>query len=86
MTLFHRESVPTDRVSERKPLRGLFPGITLIAWTGWGQEEGGRRAKAAGFDRHLTRPVRARVLEDLPAAADRPATAGAGQVARGAQD
>ena len=29
----------------------------LIALTGWGQEEDKRRAMAAGFDRHLTKPV-----------------------------
>jgi two-component system, chemotaxis family, CheB/CheR fusion protein len=30
---------------------------TLIALTGWGQEEDKRRALAAGFDHHLTKPV-----------------------------
>ena len=32
-------------------------GITLIALTGWGQEDDRQRAIAAGFDRHLTKPV-----------------------------
>jgi len=32
-------------------------GVLLIAVTGWGQEEDRRRAKAAGFDHHLTKPV-----------------------------
>jgi two-component system CheB/CheR fusion protein len=32
-------------------------GIMLIALTGWGQEEDRRRALAAGFDHHLTKPV-----------------------------
>jgi PAS domain S-box-containing protein len=31
--------------------------ITLIAATGWGQESDRRRAAAAGFDHHLTKPV-----------------------------
>jgi PAS domain S-box-containing protein len=31
--------------------------ITLIALTGWGQEDDRQRAIAAGFDRHLTKPV-----------------------------
>lgn len=31
--------------------------IRLIALTGWGQEEDKRRAYAAGFDAHLTKPV-----------------------------
>ncbi|HEY5102012.1 MAG TPA: hypothetical protein VII70_04450 [Steroidobacteraceae bacterium] len=29
----------------------------LIAAPGWGQAEDERRAKAAGFDRHLTKPI-----------------------------
>lgn len=32
-------------------------GMLLIASTGWGQEEDRRRALAAGFDRHLTKPM-----------------------------
>ena len=31
--------------------------ITLIALTGWGQENDRRRAQAAGFDHHCTKPV-----------------------------
>jgi DNA-binding response OmpR family regulator len=31
--------------------------LTLIAVTGWGQESDKRRALAAGFDQHLTKPV-----------------------------
>jgi CheY-like chemotaxis protein len=32
-------------------------GIHLIAISGYGQDEDQRRARAAGFDRHLTKPV-----------------------------
>jgi PAS domain S-box-containing protein len=32
-------------------------GITLIATTGWGQQKDRERAFAAGFDRHLTKPI-----------------------------
>jgi CheY-like chemotaxis protein len=32
-------------------------GLTLVALTGWGQEEDRRRSRAAGFDQHLTKPV-----------------------------
>lgn len=32
-------------------------GITLIALTGWGQEEDRRRSSDAGFDYHLVKPV-----------------------------
>jgi CheY-like chemotaxis protein len=31
--------------------------ITLIALTGWGQDEDKCRAQAAGFDHHCTKPV-----------------------------
>jgi CheY-like chemotaxis protein len=31
--------------------------VTLIAITGWGQEEDRRRSQQAGFDYHLTKPV-----------------------------
>jgi CheY-like chemotaxis protein len=31
--------------------------VVLIALTGWGQEEDRRRTLAAGFDRHLTKPI-----------------------------
>jgi CheY-like chemotaxis protein len=31
--------------------------VLIIAVTGWGQEEDRRRAKEAGFDHHLTKPV-----------------------------
>jgi PAS domain S-box-containing protein len=32
-------------------------GLTLIAVTGWGQEEDRRRTRDAGFDHHLVKPV-----------------------------
>jgi CheY-like chemotaxis protein len=31
--------------------------LLLIATTGWGQDEDRRRTAAAGFDRHLVKPV-----------------------------
>jgi CheY-like chemotaxis protein len=31
--------------------------VLLVAITGWGQEEDRRRAREAGFDFHLTKPV-----------------------------
>lgn len=39
--------------------------MTLIALTGWGQEEDKRRAKEAGFDHHLIKPVEISSLEAL---------------------
>jgi len=39
--------------------------VFLVAVTGWGQEEDQRRAYAAGFDRHVTKPAEPAVLESL---------------------
>jgi CheY-like chemotaxis protein len=39
--------------------------VLLIAVTGWGQEEDRLRSKEAGFDHHLTKPIRADVLQEL---------------------
>ena len=39
--------------------------LTLIALTGWGQEDDKRRAQQAGFDHHLTKPVDPGALEEL---------------------
>ena len=39
--------------------------MTLIALTGWGQEDDKRRALRAGFDHHLTKPVDPAVLDAL---------------------
>jgi CheY-like chemotaxis protein len=41
---------------------------TLIALSGYGQEEDQRQARQAGFDRHLTKPVDPQVLAGLLAA------------------
>src|SRR5690606_6397238 len=50
-------------------LRAL-PGepLRLIALTGWGQEEDKRRARGAGFDEHLTKPVDPLLLRRVIAA------------------
>jgi PAS domain S-box-containing protein len=40
-------------------------GITLIALTGWGQEEDRRRTMAAGFDFHLIKPADVNALRAL---------------------
>jgi CheY-like chemotaxis protein len=39
--------------------------VFLVALTGWGQEEDQRRSRAAGFDRHVTKPAEPAVLESL---------------------
>ena len=38
---------------------------TLVAVTGWGQEEDRQHALAAGFDHHLTKPMDPRMLQPL---------------------
>ena len=43
--------------------------MTLVALTGYGQEADKQRAFAAGFDEHLTKPVK---IERLQAVLDRP--------------
>lgn len=40
-------------------------GMTLVALTGWGQEQDRQRSAAAGFDRHCVKPVDVGVLRDL---------------------
>jgi CheY-like chemotaxis protein len=40
-------------------------GLRLIALTGRGQEEDKLRARAAGFDHHLTKPVSPEALQEL---------------------
>ena len=39
--------------------------MTLIAVTGWGQEEDRRKSTAAGFDGHLVKPVNPDALEEV---------------------
>ena len=39
--------------------------ITLIALTGWGNDDDRRRSREAGIDHHLVKPVDLNVLEDL---------------------
>lgn len=57
-------------VAERIRQEGWGRGMLLIAITGWGQADDKRRALAAGFDHHLTKPVDPDQLEALLAAAN----------------
>ena len=43
--------------------------VVLVALTGWGQDQDQRRAYAAGFDYHVTKPAEPDALESLIAAA-----------------
>jgi len=40
-------------------------GMLLVAVTGWGREDDRKRALAAGFDLHLTKPVTGETLQFL---------------------
>ena len=40
-------------------------GATLVAVTGYGQEQDRRNSAAAGFDHHLVKPVEFRALADI---------------------
>lgn len=52
-------------VAERIRARSAGNRIVLVALTGWGQESDKRRALAAGFDRHLTKPLDLERLREL---------------------
>ncbi|MEA2604143.1 MAG: hypothetical protein QOF89_5135 [Acidobacteriota bacterium] len=39
--------------------------VTLIAVTGWGQDEDRRQSREAGFDQHLVKPLEPKALEKL---------------------
>jgi CheY-like chemotaxis protein len=46
---------------------------TIVALTGWGQDEDRRKSHDAGFDGHLVKPVEFRMLLSMLAELERPA-------------
>ena len=52
-------------VARRIPQQRELDDVTLIALTGWGQEDDRRRSASAGFDHHLTKPADIAALEAL---------------------
>jgi len=52
-------------VARRLRERPEFDRVHIAAVTGWGQEEDRRRARAAGFDSHHTKPLSPAALEEL---------------------
>ncbi len=56
-----------DGIEAAKRVRALPDGrdITLIALTGWGQEHHHQQTSAAGFNRHLVKPIDPNDLERL---------------------
>ena len=56
------------QVAQRLRENPAMKDVTLIAATGYGQEEDLRRSKEVGIDRHLVKPVDLRELQELLAA------------------
>jgi PAS domain S-box-containing protein len=52
-------------VARRIRERDEFSAITLIALTGWGQEDDRQRTREAGFDHHLVKPADIAALQGL---------------------
>jgi CheY-like chemotaxis protein len=52
-------------VARRLRLEPAMSGMTLVAMTGYGQEEERRRTREAGFHSHLVKPVDFETLQDL---------------------
>jgi CheY-like chemotaxis protein len=52
--------------------RGWGGGTRLVALSGWGQEEHKARAREAGFDRFLVKPVDYEALRELLASLGEP--------------
>ena len=52
-------------VAHRVRSRSDLSGVTLVAVTGWGQEEDRRRSREAGFDHHLVKPVELEAIRRL---------------------
>jgi CheY-like chemotaxis protein len=48
-----------------------FDGVTLIALTGWGQEEDRRDSRSAGFEYHLIKPADIGAIETLLSSIER---------------
>ena len=48
-------------------------GVVMVAQAGWGQDDDKNKAKEAGFDFHMTKPIEPAALEKLLSAM-RPAT------------
>ena len=54
---------------ERMRKEDWSAGSYIVALTGWGQEEDKRKAKRAGFDKHLVKPVDRKTLMEVVASA-----------------
>lgn len=52
-------------VARRVRSEPVLAGVLLVALTGYGREEDRQEAIAAGFDRHLVKPVNPDLLKEL---------------------
>lgn len=52
-------------VARRLHALPVFQNVTLIALTGWGQEEDRQRTREAGFDHHIVKPMNLAKLQAL---------------------
>jgi CheY-like chemotaxis protein len=52
-------------VARRIRARSPGPRPTIVALTGWGQENDRREAREAGFDHHLVKPAEIGALKEL---------------------
>jgi len=70
------------QVAQRLRAMPATAAVRLVALTGWGQERDRERARAAGFDAHLVKPVApetlTRLLAEIAARGDDPTAAAAG--------
>jgi len=59
-----------DGYEVARRLRERLPGVVLIAVTGFAQRGDEMRARTAGFDHHLAKPVKVGQIEELLAAGE----------------
>ena len=59
-------------VARRMRAESATSACVLVAVTGWGQENDRKRAREAGFDRHLVKPVDPAEIESILASYQRP--------------
>jgi PAS domain S-box-containing protein len=63
-----------DGYEVARRMRAAFPELkaTIVALTGWGQEDDRRKARDAGFDRHLIKPADVGALQALLGSLEEP--------------
>ena len=54
-----------ERGSEADVAHAATDGSVIVAITGWGQEDDKRRAREAGFDHHMVKPVEPAAIQSI---------------------